>query len=118
MEPTEIVAIAIACHQQNKAWCEAHGDNSQADWTDAPDWQRSSAVLGVKGVLNGNTPEQSHESWLETKVGDGWVFGKLKDADKKTHPCMVSYAELPDQQKAKDHLFVAMVNELRQLLEV
>jgi len=33
-----IEQIAQACHQANKTWCEKHGDHSQHDWDDAPEW--------------------------------------------------------------------------------
>jgi hypothetical protein len=29
----------------------------------------------VIGAINGNTPEQSHESWLKFKEADGWAYG-------------------------------------------
>lgn len=43
-----IVNIAKTCHQANKAWCEANGDNSQKDWDEAEDWQRDSAIKGAE----------------------------------------------------------------------
>jgi len=54
-----------------------------------------------------------HESWCDFKRADGWVFGEVKDAGAKTHPCLVPYAELPEEQKIKDHLFSAIVTALR-----
>ncbi len=109
--PTEkqIEAIARACHEANRSWCLLHGDMSQPSWGMAPAWQRSSARKGVRGALDGNTPEQSHECWLEEKEATGWVYGQVKDPEAKTHPCMVPYAELPPEQRAKDHLFTGTV---------
>lgn len=104
--------IARVCHEANRAWCAANGDLSQLSWEEAPAWQRDSAILGTVGALAGNTPEQSHESWLAEKRRTGWVFGPVKDPDAKTHPCMVTYDELPPEQRVKDHLFVAVVNAL------
>ena len=40
--------IATVAHELNKAYCESIGDNSQPTWEDAPEWQKSSAVNGVK----------------------------------------------------------------------
>ena len=34
------IAIAIACHQANKKWCELNGDFTQKDWSEAEQWQR------------------------------------------------------------------------------
>lgn len=108
MNANQVEATARATHEANRAWCLAHGDTSQPAWDDAPDWQKSSAINGVRGVLAGNTPEQSHESWLREKEAAGWKYGPVKDPEKKEHPCFVPYAELPPEQKAKDHVFVGV----------
>lgn len=104
----DILVVASAAHEANRIWCSAHGDDSQPLWTHAPQWQRESAVKGVIGVFHGNTPERAHESWLEEKERTGWVFGEVKDPDKKTHPCIRPYAELDAVQRAKDHIFVGV----------
>jgi RyR domain. len=58
------------------------------------------------------TSENLHQNWLDQKKKDGWVYGKTKDAEKKTHPCMVPYSDLPKEQQVKDHLFHAIVSIL------
>jgi len=65
--------------------------------------------IGVVGIMEGNTPEQSHQLWLDTKRAQGWTHGKVKDAEAKTHPCFLPYEELPPEQKLKDHLFSAII---------
>lgn len=106
--------IAKVCHEVNKAFCEANGDNSQKSWNDAEEWQKESAIKGVEFALSGTaTPADQHDAWVKDKVDTGWVFGETKDADKKTHPCIVPYDELPEFQKTKDHLFLAVVNAMR-----
>lgn len=107
------VLIASVCHEANRAYCLAIGDRSQLPWTDAPEWQRESAVKGVEFALGGSTPEAQHESWKADKAAAGWTYGPVKDADAKTHPCFVPYAELPPEQKAKDALFLAVVSALK-----
>lgn len=102
----QVEQIAAACHEVNRRWCILSGDDSQASWEDAPEWQRESAMAGVYGVIGGNGPEQSHESWLAVKEADGWVYGDVKDPEAKTHPCMVPYEDLPPHQHYKDSLFV------------
>lgn len=116
LTPEQLYAVAQAAHETNRAYCIAIGDMSQPAWEDAPDWQRSSAVNGVSGVLAGNNPEQSHESWLREKRETGWVYGPVKDPAKKEHPCMVPYAELPAAQRAKDHVYVAVVRAMTSAL--
>lgn len=109
----ETILIASVCHEANRAYCLTQGDTSQLPWTDAPEWQRSSAMLGVEKAIEGATPEQLHESWCAQKVADGWTVGAVKDADAKTHPCLVPYAELPAEQQRKDALFQAVVAALK-----
>jgi len=109
--------IAKVCHETNRAFCQTLGDNSQPAWEEAPEWQRISAVNGVNFHLAnpGSKPSHSHEEWLKVKAATGWKYGPVKDADKKEHPCFVPYDELPEEQKAKDALFVGVVNALRSL---
>lgn len=107
--------IAKACHEANRVWCQANGDNSQKHWQDAEQWQRDSAIAGVNFRLNNpDAPESAqHDAWMADKEKDGWVYGNVKDADKKTHPCLVPFEELPEFQKKKDALFCAIVDALK-----
>lgn len=113
---TEMIErIARACHEVNRAYCQSIGDNSQPPWSEAPDWQRKSARLGVAGILEGSItkPEDSHASWMKTKYEDGWKYGAVKNPDTKEHPCLVPYVELPAEQRVKDALFFAVVSSLQ-----
>ncbi len=106
--------IARVCHEVNKAYCEALGDMSQPAWKDVPPWQRESARMGADLHMSGDFgPEASHISWMKQKLEDGWKYGPVKDADKKEHPCMVPFADLPVEQKAKDYIFRAVVHALK-----
>lgn len=106
--------IASICHEANRAIQIATGDpNPSPHWEDAPAWQIHSAIEGVQKAKDGETPEQLHESWCEFKTAGGWVYGEIKDESAKTHPCLVDYLDLPAEQKAKDHLFAAIVNALK-----
>ena len=111
MEKEKIEQIAKTCHEVNRAYCYAKGDSSQPPWDSAPDWQKESAVSGVRfHQENPNSqPEDSHNNWLKDKKADGWKYGEVKDPEKKEHPCMVPYGELPEEQRIKDHLFIAVV---------
>jgi RyR domain len=111
-------ACARAAHEVNRAYCLALGDTSQPAWDDAPEWQKSSARNGVASALNGHTPEQSHEGWCAEKRFSGWTYGPVKDPEKKQHPCLVPYAELPLNQRAKDLLFVQTVRAMATALHV
>ena len=108
---SEILQVARVAHEVNRAYCAALGDHSQKPWAEAEQWQRYSAISGVLAVLDGTalTPEALHESWMAEKGAAGWVFGAVKDAEAKTHPCLVPYADLPAEQRAKDYLFRGVI---------
>jgi len=113
----EILKIAEVAHEVNRAYCQALGDYSQPTWHDAPDWQRTSAVEGVKFHISNMDagPEASHESWLTLKEKEGWKYGLVKDSEKKEHPCMVPFDQLPVDQQAKDFIFRAIVHVLKDI---
>lgn len=106
--------IARVCHEVNRAYCAAIGDNSQPKWEDALEWQRKSAIAGVVFTLDNPEapPSASHESWLAEKQRDGWKYGAVKDPEKKEHPCFVPYEQLPQEQRVKDYLLQAVVKAL------
>lgn len=110
----DVERIACVCHEVNRAYCQALGDDSQPAWEDAPEWQRSSAMNGVRLHLgNPNAgPEASHEAWMREKLDTGWQYGPTKDPERKEHPCIVGFDHLPREQQAKDFIFRAVVHVL------
>lgn len=114
-----IEQIAELCHEANRSYCAQLGDHSQLIWAEAPEWQRLSAIGGVKFHLKnpGAGPRGSHENWMYDKTICGWTYGAEKDPVKKTHPCMRPYDELPLEQRLKDTIFVALVHALAQHIE-
>ena len=115
MDQLKIAYIAKACHEANRVWCQANDDDSQKHWNEAEQWQRDSAIKGVEFRLSnpeaGN--DAQHNAWMADKLQDGWVFGEIKDPIKKTHPCIVPYDQLPEFQRKKDALFIAIVDALK-----
>lgn len=43
-----------------------------------------------------------HEVWAETRIKQGWTYGPERNDEKKTHPCLVPYEELPEEEKEYD----------------
>ena len=112
MRNNDLEMLARQCHEANRGYCRALGDDSQKSWDEAEQWQRDSAIAGVKAVLENPaiTPEDLHGNWMAHKIRNGWVYGEIKDAEKKTHPCMVAYDRLPVEQRAKDSIFRGIIN--------
>lgn len=101
-----------AVHEANRAIQRMTGEELNPPWDEAPDWMRESTRKGIEGVLEGNTPEQSHEAWCKARTADGWRWGPVKNIEAKIHPCLVPYERLPELQRLKDNIFVAVVEAL------
>ena len=43
-----------------------------------------------------------HEVWSETRINQGWTYGEQRNDELKTHPCLVPYEELPEEEKEYD----------------
>jgi hypothetical protein len=108
-------SIAMVCHEANRVWCFVNGDQSQRPWPDAEEWQRDSAVKGVLFRLENSDAghDAQHNAWMQDKINDGWVYGEVKDAEAKTHPCIVPFDQLPEFQQKKDAIFAAIVDALK-----
>jgi hypothetical protein len=109
-----IEEIARVAHEINRAYCQSLGDSSQPVWEEAPQWQKDSAINGVKfHTENPNAgPDHSHNAWLAEKEAAGWKYGPVKDPANKLHPCCVPFNDLHRSQQAKDYLFRAVVHAL------
>ena len=112
---TKSEIIAEVCHEANKKWCEANGDDSQKHWNEAEQWQKDSAIKGVEFRLNNPDAavDAQHNAWMQYKIEAGWVYGETKNADAKTHPCIMPFEQLPLFQQKKDALFCAIVDALK-----
>lgn len=43
-----------------------------------------------------------HEVWADSRLAEGWCYGEERDDAKKTHPCLIPYEELPEEEKEYD----------------
>jgi hypothetical protein len=44
----------------------------------------------------------THQIWARQRLADGWRYGKRRNDAKKTHPSLVAYEELSDEEKQYD----------------
>ncbi len=45
---------------------------------------------------------QVHDTWAHGRLTDGWTWGPERDDVKRTHPCLVPYEELSEEERAYD----------------
>lgn len=103
--------IAELVHEVLRAYCASIGDMSQEPWHEAPNEKKESTRAGVRAILNGEVtdPGGSHAAWTREKIEAGWSWGPQKDPIAKTHPCIVPFHDLPENQRMKDILFFNVV---------
>lgn len=65
------------------------------------------------------TPEEvetlakmEHERWMKDLLEQGWTRGPKKDANKKIHPDLVSWDELPEGEKEKNRNFISSLPKI------
>ncbi|WP_414639273.1 RyR domain-containing protein [Archangium sp.] len=108
---TQIEVIAAACHSAWYAYTVLALGEKGEEWLHAPEWQKESIRDAVRfwlrmGPAAVDIERKSHENWMRQRLDSGWRFGPSKDAEAKTHPCLVDYAELPESQRKKDTVVV------------
>jgi hypothetical protein len=105
-----VEAIARKAHDVHRAYCEAIGD-PVVPWDEMTEEARAGVIRGVHFNLEHPDagPQASHEAWLSDHVAAGWTYGSVKNEETKQHPNLVSYDDLPLEQRAKDHIFRGVV---------
>lgn len=58
----------------------------------------SENLISLTELLARNT----HENWAKNRIAQGWKWGEKRDDSKKEHPCLVSYDDLPEEEKEYD----------------
>jgi hypothetical protein len=102
-------------HAANRELQIVQGDpRPSPPWDEAPEYQVRETIASVVAALADpeRTPEQSHQGWYERLIADGWQYGPVKDEAAKTHPDLVPFDQLPEHEKQKDRLFMAIVRAL------
>uniref|UniRef100_A0A3B1K1U7 Ryanodine receptor 2 n=1 Tax=Astyanax mexicanus TaxID=7994 RepID=A0A3B1K1U7_ASTMX len=44
--------------------------------------------------------ENIHELWVMNKIDLGWMYGAIRDDNKRQHPCLVEFSKLPEQERS------------------
>lgn len=53
-------------------------------------------------ALTEKIAENVHDVWASGRISEGWTYGEVKDAQKKTTPMLVPYDELEESEKEYD----------------
>jgi hypothetical protein len=110
--PTSSVEhIAHIAYDAVQTYCRTIGEDPNLPWAELPEVSREGLIAGTHAVLDGTagTAEAQHERWCAYWIGKGWITGDVKSNELKTHPNLVTWPELPIEQRMKDVLFRAVV---------
>lgn len=58
--------------------------------------------MNIDTVLLEKVAEAIHDRWMENKISQGYVWGQEVDQTLKTHPCLIPYHKLSEEQKKLD----------------
>ena len=90
-----------------------------------PEWGKHEASLKTEWrskvasfkKKDGITPRSRHESWVKDMITAGWVQGQKIDHDKKTHPAICPYDNLPEEVHLLDDVFVTIIETCVEIAE-
>ncbi|MTV48842.1 Ryanodine receptor Ryr [Heliobacillus mobilis] len=60
--------------------------------------QLTNEILKLTELLS----KHAHDVWATQRFKDGWQYGEQRDDQKKLHPCLIAYEELPESEKDYD----------------
>lgn len=55
-------------------------------------------------ALTERLAQNSHDIWAAQRLSEGWQLGSGRDDDRKLHPCLIPYDDLPESEKEYDRL--------------
>lgn len=65
---------------------------------DTKDINLDKEIMELAEILAKNV----HENWSNERIRQGWTYGKERDGNKKTHPGLIPYEKLPEEEKTFD----------------
>ena len=108
MSAFTLMDVASVIHEAVRRVQTLVGEEVSPPWDEAPEWMKDSTLEGVRGVIAGNSAEQSHEQWMKTRLEAGWTYGEVKSLEHQTSPNLIPYADLPPAQRVKDDVVLVL----------
>ncbi|MGW1957213.1 RyR domain-containing protein [Streptomyces sp. NPDC001920] len=71
-------------------------------WTPAPVDTSGIRLAPELLALIEHLAQNAHDRWALRRLEEGWRHGPARDDDKRTHPLLVPYADLPESEKEYD----------------
>ncbi len=68
---------------------------------DPSHWSRT-VDLTVHPKAKEMMAQLEHQRWNAERLLNGWQYGAIRDDRRKIHPCLVSFEQLPENEKEKD----------------
>lgn len=111
--------LAKIYHENIRMLQEINSEKVSPPWEDTPDWMIEGTFDSINFHLANPaaSASASHENWMGEKIRTGWRFGPVKDPDKKTHPLLIPFSELPAEQQMKDILGKALIDTMSKYIE-
>lgn len=75
-------------------WTTTYNETRQKDYSD----KLPESLLPLAELM----AENVHKVWMQTRIEQGWTYGPERDDAEKTHPCLVPYNQLPEEEKVYD----------------
>jgi hypothetical protein len=48
--------------------------------------------------------EHNHDLWAKQRIAEGWRLGPQRNGQKKEHPCLIPYSDLPESEKEYERI--------------
>ena len=87
-------------------------------WEERDEKFRKNMIMAVSrqcGKGRMASSKKLHDDWVRAYKEMGWVYGKKRDAEKKTHPDMVPFNKLGRKEQEKDWVFFMLAEITRRM---
>lgn len=87
-------------------------DASMCSWDSSSELQRDVSRTYVDRMLLGISAKTQHANWRDDRLAAGWKRGPAVDQERKEHPFLCAYKDLPFEQRLKDDMFVRVAQSV------